>query len=131
MADKYVQLIGLPEVLEKFEGVADLKKALAKPLNRSLAMLKKELQTYPPKRPNQKYVRTFKLKRSWHFRSNDNKLGGRVRSTNVSYNIYVQNFPTQAGVHRGRWNNTIQQTAQNKQAEVVRIFNAHLETLVR
>jgi hypothetical protein len=131
MADKYVQLIGLPAVVDKLNGIGDLRTSLRKPLRESLDLLHKVQTTYPPKRPNQKYVRTFKLQRSWQTTNDAGGIGGRVRSNRPDYNKWVQNFPTQAGVHRGRWNNTIQQTGQNKQAEVIRIFNAHLEKLVR
>ena len=129
--EAYVALIGLPEVVGKLDGIADLRTSLGKPLRESLDLLRKVQTTYPPKRPNQKYIRTFKLQRSWRVGIDTNGLGGRVRSNRPDYNKWVQNFPTQAGVHRGRWNNTIQQTAQNKQAEVVRAFNAHLEKLVK
>ena len=129
--ESYVALIGLPEVVGKLDGIADLRTSLNKPLRESLDLLHKVQTTYPKKREGQKYVRTFKLQRSWKSMIDTHVIGGRVRSNRPDYNKWVQNLPTQAGVHRGRWNNTIQQTAQNKQAEVVRAFNAHLEKLVK
>lgn len=130
MANAYVELVNLDEVVKKIGDIADLKTALAKPLSDSLKLLHKDLTTYPmPPKPT--YRRTFRLQRSWRMIIDTNGLGGKVRSSGVPYNKWVQNLPTQAWMHVGFWNNTIQQTGQGKQAQVVKIFDAHLDKLVR
>jgi hypothetical protein len=129
MADATVQIEGMEPLLAKMKALGKTAEAVHPAFNKALAVLKKDLQTYPPPK---KYVRTFKLMRSW--RSQSPPKGGttgRVRSQGVGYNQYVQNLPTQAGVHRGHWNNTIQQVAQKRQVDVLRIFDKALDEAVK
>ena len=129
MADFVVQIDGMDELLAKMKKLGKTAEAVHPAFNKSLALLKKDLQTYPPPK---KYKRTFKLMRSWRFASPP-KGGsvGRVRSQGVSYNKYVQNLPTQAWMHRGYWNNTIQQVAQKRKVDVLRIFDKVLDEAVK
>ena len=73
-----------------------------------------ELRFYPPERPNQKYVRTFRLKRGW--KAGIVSLGvdrfGFFISNNVEYTVYVVGSLAQAesvaarfqaDVHKNRW----------------------------
>jgi hypothetical protein len=129
MADAEVRIDGMEPLLAKMKKLGKTAEAVHPAFNKSLALLKKDLQTYPPPK---RYVRTFKLMRSWRFTSppKGGKIG-RVRSQGVSYNKYVQNLPTQSWFHRGYWNNTIQQVAQNRQVDVLRIFDKVLDEAVK
>lgn len=69
-------------------------------------------QKYPPPPPGSKYVRTFKLQRSWH----KSPIGGGVAQVRASvysdgtadagygdYAPYVMGRYKQASIHQGRW----------------------------
>jgi hypothetical protein len=130
MADATVRIDGMGELLGKMKKLGKTAEAVHPAFNQALTLLKRDLQTYPPPKPT--YKRTFKLMNSWRFASPPKGgLTGRVRSQNVSYNKYVQNLPTQAWMHRGYWNNTIQQVAQNRQVDVIRIFDKVLDKAVK
>lgn len=61
------------------------------------------MKTYPPKRPGQRYVRTYKFRNSWGI--TDTGTGSKIKNT-VSYGKYVVGgaYGTgQAWMHVGRW----------------------------
>ena len=58
--------------------------------------------TKPPKLPNQKYKRTFRLKNSWGVREIE-PYRGVAASQGVKYAPYVMDKERQAGIHAGRW----------------------------
>ena len=73
-----------------------------------------ELRIYPPKLPNQKYIRTFKLRRGWKvfIQRINPKSFAIVVSNNVDYTSFVVGSLAiaesvadsfQADIHRGRW----------------------------
>ena len=69
-----------------------------------LTPLKKELRTYPPKLPKQKYVRTFNLKRNWQYAvlsPTSAEIGNAA-----AYAGWVQGVE-QAGIHVGRWDRAV------------------------
>jgi hypothetical protein len=83
------------------------------------------IRRYPPERPNQRYIRTGTLNRSWSRRIEGSGLSirGIVGSNGAMapYNRLVQDRQHQSRVHRGRWQ-TIQDVAEQEQNTVVRMF---------
>jgi hypothetical protein len=92
----------------------------------------KLLKTYPPRR---NYVRTFKLQASWVRKRNIEATGdhiiGRVRSTGVRYNIFVQDKQRQAAVHRGYWNNTTDDVSEKIQPQFRTMMEKKLRKLTK
>lgn len=95
---KFVKKVGIAT------GNANLKPALSKSMDKILSLLKK----YPPPLPNQRYVRTGNLGRSWQSRvtsvgSNQfsSTMRGEVRNS-MRYASFVQGS-NQANIHKGRW----------------------------
>jgi hypothetical protein len=89
------------------------------------------LTTYPPRR---NYVRTFKLQKSWRklsVQATGKMIVGRVRSSGVRYNIFVQDKKRQAAVHRGYWNNTTDDVVEKIRPQAVKFFNNELRKLTR
>lgn len=84
------------------------------------ALLRKEARVYPPKLPNQKYVRTFRLRRGWKVQKADH-TGGEVVNVDVPYNIYVQGEGRQAGIHQGRWS-TEKSIADTNAEKIIKMF---------
>lgn len=91
-----------------------------KAMKEATALLKKEARIYPPKLPNQKYVRTFKLRRGWKVTKAEAD-GGEVANVDVPYNIYVQG-DRQAAIHQGRWS-TDKSLATANEEKIIEIFN--------
>ena len=69
-----------------------------------LVPLKRELRTYPPKLPGQKYVRTFNLKRNWQY-AVLSPTSAEVTNA-ASYAGWVQGIE-QADIHVGRWSRMV------------------------
>lgn len=78
------------------------------------APLLDELQFYPPELPNQRYIRTYRLKRGW--KAGVSRIGGDkfalVISNDVNYTVFVVGSLAQAesaasrfqaDIHQGRW----------------------------
>ena len=89
------------------------------------------LKTYPPRR---NYVRTYKLQASWRkmsVQATGSMIVGRVRSSGVRYNIFVQDKKRQAAVHRGYWNNTTDDVVEKIRPSAVKFFNNELRKLTR
>lgn len=76
---------------------------------RRLQKLIRELKIYPPKRPGQKYVRRFQMRRNWNLlRANDDgyMIRNRARRNGKGYVQWVVGDAfgnKQAKIHRGRW----------------------------
>ena len=66
-----------------------------------LVSLKRELRTYPPKLPNQKYVRTFNLKQNWQY-AVLSPTSAEV-SNAATYAGWVQGVDQNIEFHKGRW----------------------------
>ena len=69
-----------------------------------LTPLKRELRTYPNKLDNQKYVRTFNLKRNWQYTVYSPKHAEIYNM--AEYVGWVQGID-QATIHEGRWTKAI------------------------
>jgi hypothetical protein len=78
----------------------DPDKVLAEEWRGFLVPLQRELRTYPPRLPNQKYIRTFNLKRNWQY----TVYSPRHAELNnlAAYAGWVEGVE-QAAVHQGRW----------------------------
>lgn len=73
----------------------------------------KGLQYYPPKRENQKYIRTFDLRFGWKAQKWGD--GTKIRIINIMpYAGFVQGDGTQAWMHKGRWRPTSKIISDNK-----------------
>lgn len=86
-------------------------KALQRGMSDATKIVMQEAQVYPPQRPNQKYIRTYKLRRSWNnrrIRITPSGVEGVIysNSNDAPYNAYVQHPRFQAWMHKGRWQTT-------------------------
>lgn len=113
-----------------------INRALRSAMDDSTKLLLRELKTYPPQRRGSTYKRTQTLKNSWHriTTTEGNTLVGEVVSSGVaeSYNYLVQDQTRQARIHRGRWTNTVQETARRNERTIQRYFDRRLrETFSR
>lgn len=62
------------------------------------------LKTYPPARSGQRYRRTGRLGAGWSVTTRLTGNGATLSAANdVEYAKWVQNKPTQAWMHKGRW----------------------------
>lgn len=102
-----------------------IRNAMAGGMTDATTYLIARMRRYPPTRPNQKYIRTGTLGRSWFSRTEGSGLNitGRVFSAgNIApYNRIVQDRQHQGRLFRGRWQ-TIQDVAEQEQNTVVRMF---------
>jgi hypothetical protein len=130
MVDVSIELDGLKGFIKQVAKFSKTNEEVHPAFKESEKAIKRDLQKYPAPKPT--YQRTFKLRRSWHYRSpRKGGLIGRFYSEGVSYAKYVQDEKTQAWMHRGHWLNTIQHVTRNREAEVVRIFNRVLNEAVK
>lgn len=106
-----------------------IKPVFTEAMREATALLRKEARVYPPKLPNQKYVRTFRLRRGWKVTRAEAE-GGEVANVDVPYNIYVQDAKTQATIHRGRWS-TDESLATANQTKIVEIFNKAVDKALK
>ena len=85
---------------------AGMRRELVKAMSEATAHVNKTVsdytQTTPPRRPNQTYTRTFRLKRSWSVRE-VSATRGVAASRGVRYAPYVMDAERQVGIHRDRW----------------------------
>jgi hypothetical protein len=90
---------------------------------------------YPPQRPGSSYRRTNTLNKSWSMRISGTSLGVRVtigsNGAVAPSNRYVQDRDRQARIHRGRWRNTVQHTAETERDRVVRFYADRLAMVGR
>lgn len=97
--------------------------------------LQKQMKTYPPQRRGSTYKRTMALRDSWSIRieGTGGNITGIVGSNRDSapYNRLVQDATRQAGVHRGRWTNTVQAVAERSRDDINRMFQNRLAAELR
>lgn len=93
-----------------------------RPMQDSTRLLQHEMQIYPPELPNQKYIRTFALRRGWFTRETvqGGDLVGEVGNA-VRYAPQVQEVEEQKPIHQGRWQTT-RSVLQEQTARIVGIF---------
>jgi hypothetical protein len=81
---------------------------------------------YPVQRPGSSYRRTMTLNKSWSMRISGSNSEVRVRigsnGAMAPYNRFVQSRAHQARIHRGRWENTVEGTAERERGRVVRFY---------
>lgn len=87
-----------------------------------------QMKRYPPTRPNQQYVRTGTLGRSWSVRPiTRTSSGWRVvigsNGMISPYNRRVQQRDMQANIHRGRWQ-TAETVAEQSASQIQRFADA-------
>lgn len=84
-----------------------------------------KIKRYPQERPNQAYIRTHTLEKSWSRRITGSSMSIRgivgSNSAMAPYNRLVQSRRDQAAVHRGRWQ-TIEDVAEDSTPTVQRFF---------
>ncbi len=103
--------------------------AMNRAMTDATVLLLRRMKEYPPPRPQQRYVRTNTLKRSWSrevvWRGAD--VTGRVGSNSdmAPYNREVQDSETQGEPFRGRWQ-TVQSVARDEQQTIGRMFNERI-----
>jgi hypothetical protein len=110
-----VKIVGLEPLLKKLDRLGKLPQTLRPVIGQQQTMIQKKLQHYPPELPNQKYVRTEKLKRSWVTRPPTFTRGGiraiifsdgTARTKHGEYAPLVMDARRQMQIHRGRWQTT-------------------------
>jgi hypothetical protein len=126
-----VTLGGYQAAMNKMGTLEDVKKWATPIIGKVQGDAENLLTTYPPRR---NYVRTFKLQASWRkmsVQATGKMIVGRVRSSGVRYNIFVQDKKRQAAVHRGYWNNTTDDVVEKIRPSAVKFFNNELRKLTR
>jgi len=107
-----------------------INRALRAGMDDATILLLREQQTYPPQRTGSSYVRTDVLKGSWSrtVETQGNTVVGEVGSNHdmAPHNREVQDADHQARIHRGRWTNTVQETARRNERTVQRYFDRRL-----
>lgn len=107
---------------------AKMNRAMRAGMNDVTALLLRDLQTYPPERTGQKYVRTRALGNSWSrdIQGDGLALRGIVGSNDnmAPYNRFVQDSERQASIHRGRWTNTVQDVLSRNERTIQDMFEA-------
>ena len=97
---------GDKELIRKL-GVLAAGQVYVNPIRESLTDdIRPEAQIYPPERPNQRYVRTYRLQKGWERPPTVRVSGGDVTGSlanRVPYGPWVQGWDTQAWMHRNRW----------------------------
>lgn len=126
--------VKIPASLYKKLDAKEYTQALRRGINQATKIVQDEAEVYPKKRPGQRYIRTFNLRRSWNNRRvtvRASTVEGRVYSnTNTApYNAYVQHPRYQAWMHRGRWQTT-DDIARKKQKEVARLVEDEVRRTV-
>lgn len=103
------ELKGFKELDRKLADLTNLQK-LASPLRDNGEMVVQEMSLYPPQRPNQSYVRTLMLGRTWKAGPVQRVLDGLqiIVGNGMPYVKWVQASLTQAWMHRGRWQTEIE-----------------------
>ncbi len=98
-----------------------------------LAILARDLKTYPPQRPT-RYRRSHTLERSWqkNVEARGANVIGRVRSSGqiAPYNRWVQDELRQAWMHRGHWTNTVQAVGRARRTTAQEIWRRRLRQFV-
>lgn len=107
---------------------------IAPVVERYMKKLHKAARVYPPPIPNGKYIRTYKLRRSWRVGKvsmSDNEISGSVYSDGSARNKYGEDYAPrvmdaahQATIHQGRWHTTKSMAEDVKQPFVKSIVRA-------
>lgn len=117
------EIEGLAEAVDSFlQGNERVGKALLRATKAATALLVKELQEYPDKRPESNYRRTYTLGRQWHAEAkmtSDDVLG--LVGNTVPYAPYVQSYEKQASMHWGTWQ-TDKQVVNETAEQITEIF---------
>jgi hypothetical protein len=124
MAEFSLEIKGVDDLLRKLGTIEKVQDKLQPVAQREIRRVRERAQVYPPMLPNQRYVRTFKLRRGWadNVERVQSGLVARATNRNVPYNIYVQGHGTQAGIHRNRWE-TNKQILERETPAIVRAFD--------
>jgi hypothetical protein len=72
----------------------------------SMQRARRRAKIYPPERPRQKYVRTYRLRDNWKIGKSEGVKAGYSISNSTSYEPYVMGDAygnRQAWMHKGRW----------------------------
>ena len=115
MTTSGISITGMDATLRKLARLGKLESTLGPVLTRNQHMIQKKLQKYPPPPPGSKYVRTYKLRRSWtvqapifggsHFRALV-YADGSAKTRYGPYDFRVMDAKRQAWMHKGRWHTT-------------------------
>lgn len=119
-----VEITGLVELIDTIDDARALtgQQEIRKANKKVASLLHGRAYTYPAPRPNQKYVRTYKLKFSWERKTPHKRsyMAG-VESNTPDYNKWVMAEQTQASIHEGRWW-TVEQIADDNADRIVEIY---------
>ena len=121
-----LKFVGIDRVTKKMRQLSDPKaEALVNEVQSWLDGEAQRLQgkAYPPERPNQRYVRTGNLARSWTSKilssqATSKALKFLVLLNRATYARYVVDKARQAWMHRGRWWTAQDALDENRQALV-------------
>lgn len=107
-----------------------LDQAITGTLTDSSTLFLAQMKRYPPPRPNQGYIRTGTLGRSWSVRPITRTSSGwsvliGSNGAMAPYNRAVQDRDRQARVHRGRWL-TAQTAVEQSASQVQRFADARI-----
>lgn len=90
VAEKFGKFRGAKILADEFKGHED--------------RVKKRLAKYPPERPKQRYRRTGRLGNAWTVTTRLTGNGATLTASNdTPYAKWVQDKPSQAWMHQGRW----------------------------
>lgn len=111
--------------------ISDAPRNARGPMTESAAVyllgFRRGIKWYPPRRPLQKYVRTYRLRNAWMI----NKRGAKTTLSNdTPYAPYVKGDNTQAWMHRGRWL-TVSEDAERNMEGMVRAAERALEKYLK
>lgn len=129
-----MEIRGLDPLIRRL-GKAPVRKFANEALTKSTKAVHKRLsgytQTYPRRRPRQKYIRTFELKGSIRFIIKPFGASGEGRvHTELDYAPYVLGHASQARIHAGRWW-TEKSVAQEMAPTVVKHFDEALDKVAK
>jgi hypothetical protein len=107
-----------------------IERALRSTIESGTALILRDLSTYPPTLPGQRYVRTGTLGRSWsrEITGSGLEMRGIVGSSEnmAPYNRVVQSEDNQGELFRGRWP-TVQGVKRNREREIQQMFEARMD----
>lgn len=120
-----IELSGVIPTQQVLRDIINYPRGLNEPAERSLDLIWKTIRAYPPPIPTSTYVRTFDLQNSWQ-RIPDFVGGGRVESTEPSYNVWVKDPTKQAKIHKGR-HLTTEEVRELTEPRVVEIYDDFIQ----
>lgn len=110
-----IKITGLEPLMNKLNKLDRLEPVLRPVLKRGQDKIQRAAKKYPAPPPGSKYVRTFKLQRSWRQKPPQFMSGGfraevfsdgSAKTKYGEYAPFVMDAHRQARVHRGRWQTT-------------------------